>query len=274
MGPASRLAPPPADPKFEPFIRTDAYGEGGFFVGPLRALRVAILSVTLLPARMVAALFCVAGYYVLLRLLHVLPEGVLVRRMAAFWGRFWSTACLLALGFVRIRWVAVRDGAPPPPAREQRPPWQVAIVSNHISWADILIHMSRALPSFVARDGTQNIKMVGLIRCARARARARGAWSAGVQRHAGSRSTASGRGSAAADCPATAAACGLPGGLPRSADSAPPPPPRAPRRRCPGSRRIECIYVDREKKNGSSTPANVRRGAGRGGGGEPRESCV
>jgi hypothetical protein len=40
----------------------------------------------------------------------------------------------------------------------------VAVVSNHCGWADILIHMSRFFPAFVARDGTQNLPMVGLIR--------------------------------------------------------------------------------------------------------------
>lgn len=40
----------------------------------------------------------------------------------------------------------------------------VAVVSNHCGWADILIHMARYFPAFVARDGTQNLLMVGLIR--------------------------------------------------------------------------------------------------------------
>lgn len=161
------LAPPPRDPLFEPFIRSDAYGEGGQRIGPLAALRIGVLSLTLLPARLAAALACVAGYYLLLLALQILPDGVLTRRVAAFGGRFWSTACLLALGFARLRRVRVapRRGAPPQPALD-RPRWQVSIVSNHISWADILVHMSRNLPSFVARDGTQNIRMVGLIRCA------------------------------------------------------------------------------------------------------------
>lgn len=39
----------------------------------------------------------------------------------------------------------------------------VAIVSNHVSWADILIHMAHSFPSFAARDGTQNLPMIGLV---------------------------------------------------------------------------------------------------------------
>jgi hypothetical protein len=33
-----------------------------------------------------------------------------------------------------------------------------------MSWADILIQMARYFPAFVARDGTQNLPMIGLIR--------------------------------------------------------------------------------------------------------------
>lgn len=167
------LAPPPDDPLFAPFVRTDAYGEAGHRAGPLRRARIALLAATLLPCRVVAALACVTGYYLLLRALSVLPECVLKRRIAAFWGRFWAAACLLSLGFVRQRWVRTPggggaqsgggSGGSPPPG-DRRRAWQVAVVSNHIGWADILIHMSRTLPSFVARDGTQDIPMIGLIR--------------------------------------------------------------------------------------------------------------
>lgn len=155
------LEAPPSDPRFEPFIRTDSYGEAGHKIGLAGAVRILLLSVTLLPCRVIAGLVCVASYYVLLRCLVIVPEGVLNRRIAAFWGRFWSRACLLALGFVRIRWI--RSERRSKRVAEVQPRWQVTVVSNHIGWSDILIHMSRNLPSFVARDGTQNIKMIGLI---------------------------------------------------------------------------------------------------------------
>jgi lysophosphatidylcholine acyltransferase/lyso-PAF acetyltransferase len=164
---AAGLAPPADDPLFEPFIRTDSFGEGGRRISLFQSIRIAVLAVTLLPCRVLAALSCVAGYHLLLRVLYaIFPDGALLRRIAAFWGRFWSTTCLLALGFVRRRVVRVPRpaSAPPPPPEDERPQWQVAIVSNHISWADILVHMSRTLPSFVAREGTQNIRMIGLIR--------------------------------------------------------------------------------------------------------------
>lgn len=39
-----------------------------------------------------------------------------------------------------------------------------AIVSNHCSWLDILVHMSKYFPAFVARDSTKDLTMIGLIR--------------------------------------------------------------------------------------------------------------
>lgn len=41
----------------------------------------------------------------------------------------------------------------------------VVIVSNHCSWIDILVHMSHFFPAFVARHGTKNMMLIGLIRC-------------------------------------------------------------------------------------------------------------
>lgn len=38
------------------------------------------------------------------------------------------------------------------------------IVSNHCSWVDILVHMSRFFPAFVARDSTKHLMLIGLIR--------------------------------------------------------------------------------------------------------------
>lgn len=39
-----------------------------------------------------------------------------------------------------------------------------AIVSNHISYLDILVHMAHSFPSFVARGNTKDLPLVGLIR--------------------------------------------------------------------------------------------------------------
>ncbi len=50
--------------------------------------------------------------------------------------------------------------------REERTPVAVgAILSNHIGWADILVHMTQWLPSFVARDATAHLPFIGVTRC-------------------------------------------------------------------------------------------------------------
>ena len=49
--------------------------------------------------------------------------------------------------------------------RETRQPVAVgAILSNHIGWADILIHMCAWLPAFVARDDTARLPFIGITR--------------------------------------------------------------------------------------------------------------
>ncbi len=40
-----------------------------------------------------------------------------------------------------------------------------AIVSNHISYLDIIVHCAHSFPSFVARGNTKDLPLVGLIRC-------------------------------------------------------------------------------------------------------------
>ena len=41
-----------------------------------------------------------------------------------------------------------------------------AIVSNHISYMDIIVHLAHSFPSFVARGNTQDMPLIGLIRWA------------------------------------------------------------------------------------------------------------
>ena len=53
------------------------------------------------------------------------------------------------------------EARPPPAAAGDKP---VAVVSNHVSWCDILIHMSRYFPAFAAREQTKNMPLVGVIR--------------------------------------------------------------------------------------------------------------
>jgi lysophosphatidylcholine acyltransferase/lyso-PAF acetyltransferase len=117
------------------------------------------MALTILPLRLLCAFTCVASYYVTVRLATIIPNEIIVRRIATAFGKFWSRACLFCVGFIRIQWVKV-PGSEPPHAKRR----SVAVVSNHMGWADILIQMSRYFPAFVARDGTQHLPMIGLIR--------------------------------------------------------------------------------------------------------------
>jgi 1-acyl-sn-glycerol-3-phosphate acyltransferase len=190
------------EPRFAPFVRQDAYGQGG--AGPWtlgECVRLAACCAGLVPLRALVALLCVACYYATCRIASALPKprtqlGQAMRRThLARAGRFWSRACLLALGFWRVRWLRVAsDGS----RRAAGPPWRrkrlsgpaaaapsssssptrprsiittsaaedvppPCVVANHLSWLDILVVMARYFPSFVARDGTQDLPLVGLI---------------------------------------------------------------------------------------------------------------
>lgn len=98
------------DPKFLPFIRTDRYGEGGWVVPFWARARLLLLACTLLPLRLIAALACVASFYVTCRLARLIPNEIVARRVVTACGKGWSRACLMCLGFVYIRWH--RPGAP------------------------------------------------------------------------------------------------------------------------------------------------------------------
>jgi len=225
------------EPRFAPFVRQDAYGQGG--AGPWtwgERARLAGCALALVPLRALAVALCVGAYYATCRAAAALPPPRTARGQAARRshlaraGRFWSRACLLALGFWRVRWLRVapdgaRTAAGPPwrrrrlgPADEdasgagqqqqqhqhqqqqqhmhqqqqqlQEQPQQrerqhhhqhggegggegcwspdcvpppPAVVANHVSWLDILLVMSRYFPSFVAREGTQDLPLIGLI---------------------------------------------------------------------------------------------------------------
>lgn len=43
-------------------------------------------------------------------------------------------------------------------------PAAAVIVSNHVSYMDILVHMAHSFPSFVARGNTKDMPLLGLIR--------------------------------------------------------------------------------------------------------------
>ncbi|KAG2450730.1 hypothetical protein HYH02_004568 [Chlamydomonas schloesseri] len=83
----------------------------------------------------------------------------------AFWGRFWTRMVMYALGFWSIKWVYVSpDGStsakPPTGFQERR---FGGYVSNHCSWVDIVLYMSRLFPSFVAKKEVSKLPLIGAI---------------------------------------------------------------------------------------------------------------
>ena len=146
-----------------PFERHDAYGKMG--MGRQSAwirLKTCLAAVTILPVKAVGTLSCVLGFFCICKAMQVLPRRHRSAAVAAT-GKAFCRACLLCVGFTRVTWVqSVRltdDRTGPQPHA-------AGIVSNHCSWADILVHMAHSFPSFVARSGTDSLPFIGFIRWA------------------------------------------------------------------------------------------------------------
>lgn len=160
-----------SDPKNAPYLRSDQYGHIGKRPQSVwEYARLGLCTITVVPLKLIGALACLTTFYTICRLSAALPR----HQQAAFvpfCGKLACRACLFCLGFVHIRWIradkrnqtdaqsftAATRVSPDIPA--------VAIVSNHCSWSDILVHMARSFPSFVARSATRELFMIGLIRC-------------------------------------------------------------------------------------------------------------
>ena len=148
------------DDKYLPFQRKDQYGDMGKAPQPLaEKIRLACLSVSILPFKLVCTASCITSFYLVCRVAEFLPVDLRRRTTTAF-GKLFSRLCLLSLGFGSIKWIKVSKAAWDQ-QKSDRP--AVGIVSNHCSHVDILVHMARSFPSFVARGGTESIPLIGLI---------------------------------------------------------------------------------------------------------------
>lgn len=155
------------DTAFDPFRRHDQYGqEGTAPQAVVECIRLAIAAVTILPLKLLGCLTCLIGCYFMCKLSFLFPAEKRAAWVATC-AKFFVRAELFCLGFVTVQWHKVPDTRHPPLAPDVR---AAGIVSNHCSWADILLHMSRSFPSFVARASTKNLPWVGLIRCMSTRA--------------------------------------------------------------------------------------------------------
>ncbi|GAB4819331.1 hypothetical protein N2152v2_006377 [Parachlorella kessleri] len=152
------------DPLYSPFRRTDYYGILGLRPLPLHEkLRLAVLACVLVPAKLLGALCCLLAYYCICRFSVLVPRSLRSDFIAAT-GKVACRSCLFCLGFYKVEWIQVEPGAAPHSRRARRNGRSpAAIVSNHCGWSDILVHMSRSFPAFVARDATKNMPLIGLI---------------------------------------------------------------------------------------------------------------
>ena len=165
-----------------PFKRHDKYGDLGVAITGYDRLKLASMALLWLPLKLAGVTFCVTACYCVWRL-PVLPPLACVELSKCL-----CRLCLLFLGFS----VTVIDASPP----GGKQPAACGIVSNHVSYFDIIALMvcrplppvfCRAFPqvqprcnqkrlspgvtmqalyfpSFVARRGTEDIPLIGLVR--------------------------------------------------------------------------------------------------------------
>lgn len=168
------------DRRYAPYARRDAYGPMGRGpVGAVEAARLAVAAAVLLPLRFVAGLLVLLAYYLVCRVCTLWVEeerdggeGEGYARLNGWrregvvrCGRALSRAMMFVFGFY---WINVYDRRFPNAEDEpldqcknmERPG---AIVSNHVSYVDILYHMSASVPSFVAKRSVARLPLVGLV---------------------------------------------------------------------------------------------------------------
>ncbi|XP_010429877.1 PREDICTED: lysophospholipid acyltransferase LPEAT1-like isoform X1 [Camelina sativa] len=189
------------DKKFAPYARTDLYGTMGLGPFPMtEKIKLAVAMVTLVPLRFLLSMSLLLLYYLICRLFTLFSapyrgaeeeeeEGAVVvqedyahmrgwkRTVIVSCGRFLSRVLLFVFGFYWIHETRLdRDSLMDPnpkttsaeisqkgDAATEEPERPGAIVSNHVSYLDILYHMSASFPSFVAKRSVGKLPLVGLI---------------------------------------------------------------------------------------------------------------
>jgi lysophosphatidylcholine acyltransferase/lyso-PAF acetyltransferase len=143
--------------RYAPFARRDAYGPMACSIPLSEKLRLCLVWLTLLPLlKALLALGVLVSFSVVCHLAQYAPARA--RAAALPWLAYLHVrAALLCFGFL---WISRRRIGPPPRAGLV----PVALVSNHVSWADILVHMAQSFPSFVAKETIRKLPLVGVIR--------------------------------------------------------------------------------------------------------------
>ncbi len=167
------------DEAFLPFVRSDAYGDLGCgtlnrweqarceaynrgsmdrqrYPSPITSPhhnRLAVLTVLVLPIKLIMFFLIVFSFYLYCKLSLLLPPR-LRRRCIRPAGKLAARSAMFSLGFLRVTWIKSQDGPDPPYA---------AIVGNHSSPVDIFLCMSHYFPSFLSKTAVANYPMIGPI---------------------------------------------------------------------------------------------------------------
>ncbi|GFQ01247.1 lysophospholipid acyltransferase lpeat1 [Phtheirospermum japonicum] len=182
QNPVQNLSTEDMEKKYAPFVRYDIYGPMG--CGELPLVEKFLLAMALMfvvPMRLMVGTTVLVVYYLICRgcTAFLAPNredegeqedyahiGGWRRAVIVASGRFLSRVMLFVFGFYWIsetsRDIEV-DGqlSSEDQSEEMRRPG--VIVSNHVSYIDILYHMSSSLPSFVAKSSVAKLPLVGLI---------------------------------------------------------------------------------------------------------------
>ncbi|KAJ8762330.1 hypothetical protein K2173_007487 [Erythroxylum novogranatense] len=172
--------------KYAAFVRYDIYGPMGCGELPLiEKVLLGMALVTLVPVRVVVATSVLVLYYVICRIctLFSAPNreeegqedfahmggwrravmvvcGRILSRLVLFvFGFYWISESYIDLELQQHKSSSQNEGKD----QSVEPERPGAIVSNHVSYLDILYHMSSSFPSFVAKRSVGKLPLVGLI---------------------------------------------------------------------------------------------------------------
>uniref|UniRef100_A0A7N2QYA9 Phospholipid/glycerol acyltransferase domain-containing protein n=1 Tax=Quercus lobata TaxID=97700 RepID=A0A7N2QYA9_QUELO len=169
--------------KFAAYVRHDVYGRMGRGELPLgEKFLLGIALITLVPVRVVLATTLLVLYYLICRIctLFSAPNreeeeeedgqedyahmGGWRRTVIVQCGRSLSRAMLFVFGFYWIKETnRIPDSTAQGKEESEEPERPGAIISNHVSYIDILYHMHSSFPSFVAKRSVGKLPLVGLI---------------------------------------------------------------------------------------------------------------
>ncbi|XP_028803035.1 lysophospholipid acyltransferase LPEAT1 isoform X2 [Neltuma alba] len=169
--------------KFAPYVRRDVYGAMGRGPLPMKEkLLLALALLTLAPIRVVLIIAILILYNFICRICTLFSVPYRVdgeedyahlrgwRKSVIIWfGKALPRLILFVLGFYWIHETYRTPHTDEKPTTEKgknqsaemgRPG---VIISNHVSYLDILYHMSSSFPSFVAKASVAKLPLVGLI---------------------------------------------------------------------------------------------------------------